>query len=66
MKKIEIEIKDETECILNAKLSELSQRYTKERAYGMLVDDIVECCGSGRLLYIPPHSICSLGWGVGK
>ena len=55
MKKIEIEINDETECILNARLSELSQRYTKERAYGMLMDELVDCCtlARGQLLCIP-------------
>ena len=45
MKKMEIEIKHEIECILNAKLSKLSklsQTYTKERAYGMLRDALIE------------------------
>jgi len=53
MKKIEIEINDETECILKARLSELSQQYTKERAYGMLMDDMVALLVGPSYCHVP-------------
>ena len=55
MKKIEIEISDETECILSTRLAQLSQQYTKERAYGMLLDELIQVCDSPLLLL---HTIC--------
>ena len=51
MKKIEIEISDETECILNTRLCELISEYGNPKAYGMLMDEIVALAVYGSYLY---------------
>ena len=51
MKKIEIEISDETECVANSRLRDLIVEYGKPKAYGMLMDETVAVAVYGSYLY---------------
>ena len=67
MKKITIQIKDETaEALDKAAGSYYLRRYPIEQAYGMIMDDLVLVqklprCSLIPCCYVPPHS-CIPGW----